>query len=187
MTSECIQWARLEDLNPVVAALDFPAASYVYLERVPDCWLSENERQNGLRLERFEAGTDFNGWERGRLFCEAFELCWERLDGAFQTVYVGPRANLPGFSPAEDVDLGATDCLERGMLLWGTPVPADEMAAIGAREVEDLPAFLDFQIPRLLRYPVSSGTKRVRLLVREYRDRESHRRVYYRFKGLEER
>jgi hypothetical protein len=60
------------------------------------------------------------------------------------------------------------------------------MAVIGAQQVEGLPAFADFQIPRLLRYPVSSNARRVRLLVREYRDPASDERVYYRFLGLKE-
>lgn len=184
--SDVIQWARVDDLAPVVAALNVPDRCYVYLERVPERWLTEEERRDGLRLERFAPDEDFNIWERGRIFSELFELRWEKLDGAFQAVYVGAPAELDGFAPADELDLVEKRTGERSYLLWGNRVPDDELETVGAERREGQQVFIEFQVPRVLRYPVSDQARRVRLRVREYVDRGSGAVCYYRFLGLEE-
>ncbi len=184
--TEVIQWARLETLNTTIDVLKPQATCYVYLERVPDRWLTDEEQQKGLRLEKFTPEQDFNEWERGRIFCEIFELRWEKLDGAFQIVYVGAPKELPGFTLSDELDLGDKRVEERSYMLWGNRVPNIQMETVGAEEREGQPAFLEFQMPRLLYYPVSDQAQRVRLRVREYVDPGNGARCYYRFLGLEE-
>ncbi len=182
--SDIIQWARLDDPSPAVAALDWPDASYMYLERVPATWLVEAERQDGLRLEKL-AAAPFQEWERGRVFCQAFELRWEKLDGAFQIVYVGPDTALPGFTPAA-LDLSHAKLEPHAYFMWGSRVPVDRLDEVGAQAQPGLELFIEFQTPRLLRYPVPSQAGRVKLQVVEYHDPASGCRLYYRFCGLEE-
>ena len=64
--TDIIQWARTADLTPAIAALVWPDPSYMYLERVPNAWLSETEIENGLRLEKLNPTEAWNRWERGR-------------------------------------------------------------------------------------------------------------------------
>ena len=185
--TDTIQWARLDDPSPAVSTLTWPSGiSYMYLERVPDAWLTEAERQNGLRLEKFDSATPFDEWERGRIFCDAFELRWEKSDGVFQVVYVGPAVTLPGFAPADELDLSATRPQTRSYFLWGQHVSDNQLETIGAHKQENLEVFIEPKVPRLLHYPVSPEAKRVKLRVCEYIALNSGERCYYRFQGLEE-
>lgn len=181
---DVVAWARLDSLAPVVGALTWPGPVYMYLERVPDGWLSEAEQEHGLRLERFDPGTPWDTWERGRIFCPTCELRWERLDGTFRAVYVGPAVDLPGFVRETDLDLGVTE--DHSYALWGNRVPAADLAALGARKEDGQQVFLEFIVPRILYYPASAAAQRVRLRVRTYVDPESGALIYYRFSGLEE-
>lgn len=184
--SDTIQWARLQDITPVVLALSWPEnRSYMCLERIPEAWMTNEELQNDLRLEKPSLTENWNAWERGRLFCETFELRWERQDGVFQAVYVGPPTDLPDFVPA-DLDLSDKIVQEHSYYLWGKWVPDDQLQTVGAQEQEGQRVFLEFKIPRLLYYPVSDATQRVKLRVCEYVDPSSDQMVYYRFRGLEE-
>lgn len=184
--TEVILRARTDDLLPAIAALEPPPPCYMYLERVPDRWLTDEERRDGLRLERFAPDESFNAWERGRIFCAAFELRWEKLDGAFQAVYVGAPQELPGFVPADKLNLDGTKVEQRSYMLWGNKVPDEELETAGAEKREGQPAFIEFQVPRVFYYPVSDQAQRVRLQVREYIDPDSGARCYHRFLGLEE-
>jgi hypothetical protein len=158
----------------------------MYLERVPDRWLTDEERRDGLRLEEFAPEADLNVWERGRIFCADFELRWEWLDGAFQAVYVGSPTELPGFTPTDDLNLDDTTPREQSYMLWGNRVPDDQLETVGVELSKGQPTFIEFQVPRVLHYPVSERAQRVRLRVREYVDPGSGARCYYRFLGLEE-
>ncbi|MGC9396919.1 MAG: type III-D CRISPR-associated protein Csx19 [Anaerolineae bacterium] len=184
--TDIIQWARTADLTPAVAALAWPDPSYMYLERVPHAWLTEAEIENGLRLEKLDPAEDWNGWERGRLFCADFELRWETLDGAFQAVYVGPPADLPGFALADDIDLGDTQVETHSYWMWGNRVPDKDLETVGAEKRDDQNVFIEFVVPRVLYYPVSDAAQRVKLRVRQYVDQNSGALAYYRFCGLEE-
>lgn len=184
--SEVIQWAQLEEIQPTIATLQPSEPCYMYLERVPDRWLTDAERQHGLRLEQFALEEDFNAWERGRIFCQQFELRWETTDGAFQVVYVGEPIDLPEFTGTEDLDLADKTIKERRYLLWGNRVPDDQLETVGVTKREDQQVFIEFQVPRVLQYPVSDQAQQVWLQVREYVDPGSGVRCYYRFLGLEE-
>ena len=184
--SEIIQRARTADLVPAVTALAWPDPSYMLLERVPHAWLTEAEIENGLRLEKLDLTENWNRWERGRLFCADFELRWEKLDGAFQAIYVGPPVNLPGFAPADELTLDDKTIEIHSYWLWGKRVPDDKLATVGARRYPGQNVFLEFVIPRLLYYPVSDAAQQVKLRVCQYIDPKSGALAYYRFCGLEE-
>ena len=182
-----IQWACLNDLQAAASGLNWPDPSYMYLERAPERWLFPKELENGLRLERLDLDEALNAWERGRLFCADFELRWESLDGAFQAVYVGPTQALPSFTSAQELDLSAAKVRRSSYALWGNRVPDEELANIGAGPRENETVFIEFQVPRVLYYPVSKRAQRVALQVCTYTDPHSGRPLYYRFCGLEEK
>jgi hypothetical protein len=184
--ADIIQWARTADLAPAVAALAWPDPSYMLLERVPYAWLTEAEIEKGLRLEKFNPAENWNGWERGRLFCADFELRWEMLDGAFQAVYVGPPVDLSGFAHADELDLSDTAVETHSYWLWGNRVPDADLETIGAVKRDDQHAFIEFVVPRVLHYPVSDAAQRVKLCVHQYIDQNNGALAYYRFCGLEE-
>lgn len=183
--TDVIQWAKLQDLSPIISELTWPERSYMVLERVPDAWLADGERENGLRLEAFDPAEPFNDWERGRVFCAAFELRWEKLDGAFQAVYVGPPANLAGFALAQELDLSAAKPEPHRYYLWGTRVPDDQLDTVGAEKRPGAQVFIELIVPRVLHYPVSPQATRVMLSVIEYVDPDSGALLYHRFQGLE--
>jgi hypothetical protein len=162
----------------------------MYLERVPNAWLTEPERENGIRLEKFDAATDFAAWERGRIFCEAFELRWEKVDGAFHLVYAGAPVELDHFRPAEVTLTPEEDEGERdgAYHLWGKRVAADKLDLVGAEEEDGYAPFVEGKVSRVLYYPVSPADhkQRIKLTVREYVDPEDGRVIYYRFRGIEE-
>jgi hypothetical protein len=178
-----IQWAALTDLAPVITLLT-PNSAYMYLERIPAEWLDEEKRRHGICLEKFDPATPFNDWERGRIFCETFELRWEKQDGIFQVVYLGPATALPDFTQETGLDLSQSQT--QSYYLWGNRVPDDKLAMIQEDKQPNNQIFIEFQVPRILRYPVSEQAKRVKLKVCEYIDPASGALVYYRFQGLEE-
>jgi len=203
--AEAIYWATLTDLTqmltdllasrnldeqtlvsddseaPTLADLVSADETLMLLEQVPLTWLEDEARKDGLRLEPCETTTDFNGWQRGRIFNPAFELRWERTDGAFQIVYCGQQIDLPDFHLADGIDL--TNLVANSYFLWGAKVQEDDLALIGQPAGSQV--FVELQVPRLLRYPVSAQARQVKLQVAEYRDAAGVL-VYYRFQGLEE-
>lgn len=183
--SDVILWARLDDPCPAVNALPWPDRAYMYLERVPAGWLSEAERENGLRLERFKSQTQFDEWERGRVFCAKFELLWEKLEGGFQVVYVGQPVALAGLAAATEIDLGQADRQSRSCFLWGNRVSDAQREAAGMQCETDQQLFFEFEVPRLLSYPVSAHSQHAKLQICEYLDSATGERLYYRFQGLE--
>ena len=183
---DVILWAKLIDLSPTVASLSWPEDSYMYLERIPTVWLTKDERKNGLRLERFNPDMGWNTWERGRLFCESFELRWEKQAGVFWVVYVGASVDLPGFALADELDLSAAHSQPRSYYLWGSRVPGEQLKIIGAKRRPGSEVFVEFKAPRVLYYPVSERAKKVALKVCEYFDSASGALLYYRFQQLEE-
>lgn len=184
--TEAILWSRTDDLVPAIESLNPASPCYMMLERVPDRWLTAEEKKTGFQVNRFAERERFNDWERGRIFCAAFELRWETLEGAFQAVYAGVQTALPGFERATALHLEDTVVEERSYPLWGNRVPEDQLDTVGAEKLPGQQPFIEFQVPRVLHYPVSERAQRVRLRVREYMDPSSGERCYYRFCGLEE-
>lgn len=183
--NEIIQWAKLDDLTETISALTWPEVSYMYLERVPNSWLTTPHPDQTLRLAHFDVNTSFNEWERGRLFCADFELRWEKQDGAFQTVYVGQDIELPAFERADELDLQHMKTRTNSYYLWGKRVSNKDLQTIGAQREANSELFVALRIPRILRYPVSPNAKYAKLLIREYLN-SGENVVYYRFEGLKE-
>lgn len=184
--TEQIQWARLTEPGQAIRLLSWIRPAYMYLERIPELWLSDDDVAAGVRFELFDPQTQFAEWERGRVFCPDFELRWEKLDGAYQTVVVGNAPSLHGFSLATEIDLAAASAQTRGYLLWGQRVKDDELSLIGVEHVPNGQVYLELRIPRILRYPMSDQARQARLIVREYANPKSGDLLYYRFAGLEE-
>lgn len=180
--AESIYWARSEKVADAIVTLPVTDTTVMLLEELPTTWLSEEERENGLRLEYFDPSIDFNIWGCGRIFDDTFEMRWERMDGAFQIVYCGPEITLPGFERVSEVDLSVCIAETRRYFLWGKKVREQDLEIIGRPSDEQL--FIELQIPRLLHYPVAVSAQRVRLQVCEYWD-SAGTLVYYRFQGLE--
>jgi hypothetical protein len=68
--------------------------------------------------------------------------------------------------------------------LWGDRVAAGRGISSGG---QDDAVFATLRIPRLLQYPVTRAeTRRVNLVVREYRTPADHKAVLWRFAGIEE-
>ena len=184
--SNTIYRAQVNDIEPAITSQRWPDPSYMYLERVPTVWLSDDEIAAGLRLEHLDTTTPFHEWERGRIFCADSELRWEKVDGTFWMVYVGPEPAPPGFALADELDLSHTTAQPRSYYLWGTHVSADKLEEIGTQARPESELFIEFRIPRLLYYPVSKHVKQVKLHVIEYLDPHTGNLLYYRFSSLEE-
>lgn len=39
--------------------------------------------------------VDVSKWTKGRIFCQAFELRWEQVDGVYRTIFAGEEAQEP--------------------------------------------------------------------------------------------
>jgi hypothetical protein len=188
MSDDVILCASLDRVTSVVGDLEWPDPSYMYLERLPDVWLDEAGRQDGLRFETLELTTLFNNWERGRIFCKLFELRWEKMDGEFQLVYIGPPIELTGFEPAsqQEIDLANTSSQSHSYFLWGSRLDDKKLKTVGASKEPGAEIFVEMRVPRLLKYPVSDQAERVKLTACEYTNPNTGDIVYYRFQGLEE-
>ena len=157
----------------------------MWLERLPLTFLTETERAHGIRLEKFDLTIEFDEWARGRIFAPSGELRWEQQDGMFWAVFCGEYVDLHGFIRETSPELQPEQLTiyERAYYLWGTRVKANEQATLGL-PAETI-AFVELQIPRVLHYPVSSNTKRVKMKVKEYMTANGVP-AYARFVGLEE-
>lgn len=143
---EVVLRAAVQRVAGALAALDPPSDAVMYLERSVTTCLSDAERQAGVRLEAYDAGTDWSAWHRGRVFCPAWELRWE----AGHALYTGPHAALEGFEPL--LELTGCRVREGRCMLWGERDGAE---------------FTEMKVPRRFRYPLSTG-RRAALRVREW-------------------
>lgn len=160
--NETILTSSEADLTATLGTLNPSEDAFMFLERVPTCWLDDAEVSLGIQLTTYDSATDWSQWERGRVFCHQWELRWERL----RAVYTGLPTTLPGYnSPLE-----LPDVLRREVsyYLWGE--------RNGNR-------FIELQVARVLAYPVANG-QRVKLHVAEWHDK-SGEPIASRFTGLE--
>lgn len=184
--ADLILWVRLSDPTPAVKALEWPEPSYMYLEQVPDSWVSVPDMEKGLSLHYYNPDLNFQFWERGRLFCQDWELRWEKQDDLFWCVYVGSPTELPGFAPAPELDLTSAKLVSNSYYLWGLQVEEDKLDMVGAQSVSDMQVFFELRVPRLLRYPVSSAARRAKLITCEYIDPTSGQMIYHRYQAFQE-
>ncbi len=181
--AEQICWGTSENLLPIVHALDRPPELLMMLERVPNVFLPDDEQELGICLQTYNSSENLEGWERGRIFHDNFELRWEKQDGVFVIVYIGEPTELP--MPHTE-SLSEFETQDETYYLWGERMSADTLKAIGQPEATNL--FLELQIPRLLPYPVpdGSGKSRVKISARHYLNSETGDLEFYRFRHLEE-
>ena len=181
--TEQICWGAIEELCPIVQALDCLTEALVMLERVPSTFLSDDEQDEGICLRKYDAGENFEAWEQGRIFHNNFELRWEKHDGVFIAVYIGKLKALPmpHVKPLSDFEVQ-----DDSYYLWGKKITVDTLKLINQSETANL--FLELQIPRLLCYPVSNRNERfhVKLSARHYMNPETGALEFYRFRQLEE-
>ena len=181
--TEHICWGTAANLLPIVQALDCPSESLMILERMPCAFLSDDEREKGICLRKYDASENFEDWEHGRIFHNDFELRWEKQGEAFVVVYIGEPKVLP---MSDTKLLSDFETQDDDYYLWGQKMTADDLKRIEQPETANL--FLELQIPRLLRYPVSNRNEkfRVKLSARHYLNPETRALEFYRFRHLEE-
>ena len=181
--TEQICWGTTEKLIPIVQALECPTESLMMLERVPNTFLSDDERQEGICLQKYDASENFEAWEHGRIFHNDFELRWEREGEIFVIVYTGEQKKFP--VPHTKL-LSEFEVQDESYYLWGEKMTVDALKRIDQPATTNL--FLELQIPQLLRYPVSNRNEkfRVKLSVRHYLNSETGTLEFYRFRHLEE-
>lgn len=186
--ADVILWAQLDDPTPAVQGLEWPdGASYMYLEQVPHSWVRAPDMEKGLSLRHLDPNLDFQRWERARLFCQDWELRWEKQDGLFWCVYVGSDRELPDFARASELDLSIAEPVSKSSYyLWGLQLSESDLNIVGADCQPDTQVFLELRVPRLLRYPVSPDTRRVKLVVCEYIDPASGQTLYHRYHSLQQ-
>ena len=181
--TEQICWGTTENLLPIVQALDCPSGALMMLERVPITFLSNDKRENGICLRKYEASENFSAWEQGRIFHNNFELRWEQQSEAFTITYIGQPKKLPLPNIKSLLDFETQD---ESYYLWGEKLTTDSLKKIGQPTTMNL--FLELQIPRLLNYPASNQNKkfRVKLSTRHYLNLVTGTLEFYRFRHLEE-
>ena len=181
---EQLCWVTTDNLLPILEKLDSPAEALMMLERVPNTFLPDSERESGICLRKYNASENFDDWERGRIFHKNFELRWEKQEEGFVVVYIGEPKALPLMTNPKL--LSDFEVQDESYYLWGERVSADDLKTINQPETANV--FLELQIPRLLHYPVSNrnGKSRVKLSARHYLNLKTGTLEFYRFLGLEE-
>lgn len=181
--AEQICWGMVDSLLQIVGALDYPPESMLMLERVPSTFLSDTERQEGICLRKYKANENLEIWEHGRIFCNDFELRWEKQEKGFVTVYIGEPK---GLQLSDTELLSDFEIHDQSYYLWGEKMTEDTLQLINQLGATN--SFLELQIPRLLHYPVSNRNEkfRVKLSARHYLNSETGKLEFYRFRYLEE-
>lgn len=178
--NEYLAFGFLPTLSEVVKVIPWSARAVMWLETALDHFLSDDERENGLRFEVYMAGEPFEQWPHGRIFDEAAELKWEKEGNQFHVVYCGRFAPPASLIPENNGVSILQDC---SYYLWGSRIKNAERLELGLKPEEAV--FAELRIPRILRYPVSPQAERVKLQVREFYNAEGTL-IYTRFLGLEE-
>lgn len=135
-------------LAETLASLSVPSDAVLFMESLQSRWLDESEVADGIRLSTYDAGNKIGSAVRGRVFCDRWELRWEKS----KAVYTGESRDLAGFTSGPDIS--SCTRVEQSCYLWGK---------------RDGDRFIELRIPRVLTYPVASG-ERVKLRVAEWFD-----------------
>ena len=182
--SEVIYYGVETDLNALISRVDWSADTLMILEKVPAEWLDEEKRADGIRFKPFNAGERFTEWQVGWVFNARGELRWRAMEnGRFQVVYIGTDIGLSGLKSME-VNWESSEPV--AYFLWGEKVTSDTLSLLEQKATN---LFLELQVPRLLRYPISSNRDkrfRLKLNVVEYRDKNTKQIRLYRFHSVEE-
>jgi len=178
--NETLAFGFLSSLASVIKAVSWSDKTVMWLETALDHFLSDDEREHGLRFELYQADQPFEHWPHGRIFDETAELKWEKEGGQFHVVYCGSFAPPAGMQPAVNEAIKHEDS---SYYLWGSRIKNEDRADLGLQSDEAV--FAELKIPRILRYPVSTKAERVKLKVREFYNAEGAL-IFTRFVGLEE-
>lgn len=162
--AEIILTSKEVDRRAAIDRLTPPASAVMFLEREPSAWLERDEVTSGIQLAAFDAQSNWSAWERGRIFCEAWELSWERK----RTIYVGTSIELSDFHPGPNLPADPERICDSHFYLWGE---------------RDQDRFLELQVSRVLHYPLAHAN-RVRIRARQWFS-ESGEPIAARFLGLE--
>jgi hypothetical protein len=101
---------------------------------------------------------DVKTWPKGRIFCKAFELRWERIGNCYRTVFAGENGwEPPGGLAAQALEVHSKESTE--YYCWKECDP---------------------RLGRTLDYRCVPGNGDVKLVVREYRD-DYGRLVFWRY------
>lgn len=160
--NEQTAWAHLPDITATIQSVAWSENAAMYLERVPLALLDEQEIASGIWFERYQNDMDFTPWQRGRVFDEQHEVKWVWNNHTFHIVSCGQQIP-PALTP---FPLNAVRVEEVGYYLWGVRVKDKDRATIGL--LPDKMAFVEMQIPRILRYPVTKTAMRVQVRVKEF-------------------
>lgn len=185
---EAIYSAQVDDIATVVGAITWPDDTLMILERLPLRWLEQEEIETGLRFEVFEPEAPFNQYERGRIFHEAGELRWEKINQKFRTVYVGSDeiALPPDFTKDDTLSLHKEE-QPQSYYLWGKRLTDDALAILERQPGAAM--FAEFTVGGILtEYPAGAPAdkkqEQVALQVVRYIDPETEQLQYYRFQGV---
>ncbi len=178
--NEYLAFGFLPTLSEVVKAIPWSDKAVMWLETALDHFLSDEERENGLRFEVYRPNEPFDYWPHGCIFDDTAEIKWDKDGSQFHVVYCGrtnPPANLQQYASEP------ATCQDSSYYLWGSRVKKEDLEDLGVRPDEIV--FAELRIPRLLRYPVSANAQRVKLKVREFYNVDGVL-IFTRFLGLEE-
>lgn len=181
---EHIYLGQAEDIGHFLEGLaPFPPDAFLLLEKVPDRWLGEGERETGIQLTRCGAGLEPGAYQKGRIFSPRGELRWEYRRGKYHLVYAGQEGTAPGGLQGAGVSWETSG--PEGYYLWGKLIREEDLAAMGLGGGP--PLYLELIIPRVLAYPVNGeGGARCKVQALLYHEPGNSSPCYFRFYDLEE-
>jgi hypothetical protein len=176
-------WARAPRVAPLIRAMDWAAPdAFMWLERIPTGYIEEDECEECVRLAHLDPGVPFDVWQAGRVFDVRQELRWQSMGGEILAVWCGAEPMPAGFTTEPHGGVAADDLR---YYLWGRRVKPDALAQLGIQPRADESVFMQLQIPRVLRYPLSGSREYARVIVREFYAANGEL-AYARLCGLEE-
>ena len=192
-TGEILSAGSVTHLAGLIEACAFPQSAFFLAEQLPSHIIEHEQRQGLLLFARLENIGDLKnaeGYSSGRIFSETCELRWEKeSSGKYQVVYFGPARALSGLNKneQESQNIGSYKTETRDYYLFGDRLDL-KSPQFAAMRVNPAPEGYDYyataRIPRLLLYPIDSGTRRVQLRVLEYIDESTGRVRLFRFQDL---
>ncbi|RRR68651.1 MAG: hypothetical protein EI684_17315 [Candidatus Viridilinea halotolerans] len=154
-------WAEVDNITALISTIAWATPAWCYLERVAQDYLDPAAQSAASAFTHFDPATDYNLWERGRIFDATQELRWECNHTTFHAVYCG--TTLPATMNKTALDYQTTRATS--YYLWGQQVRPADRAGLGLPP--DEAAFIELRIPRILRYPVAANARRAQIQIHE--------------------
>lgn len=153
------------------------------LEMLPFRWMEEEEREEALLFTRYEGSLELKKYQKGRVFNPRGELYFERVDTGYRVIYAGllleSRELLAAYPNEIEI------CGPKAYYLWGKKLQDKHLEKMGLQKGLSPPLYMEIMIPRVFSYPVDDTSRRCKLSIMEYVDREDGRTQYFRFHHLE--